>query len=1120
MVDTLKLNVVPDVLASLEPIPPVSRPHILKGTSIGAPSSELGDIAFRRNVEFRILGELGQGGMGVVYRAEQVYPRRTVALKVIKGAIAGTQAQKRFEREIEIMGLLSHRGIAQLYFAGMLDESAGGSSPFMAMEFVQGTDVITFAKLHALSTVDRLNLFIKICDIVAYAHRKGVIHRDLKPSNILVDLQGEPKVLDFGLAGAVAERHFDAGSLTLPGQVVGTFDYMSPEQAMGHLEQVDERSDVFALGILLYELLCHHLPFDVSGKTLVDAVRIIKESEPRRLSRFDEGFRGDLDTIVDKALCKERAERYSSIDALASDIRRFLAHEPIQARPQSLVYRANRFVRRNRLLVGSVLAIIVALTAGLGVAIDQAMRANALSIQFKNEAERARELAALATQEKNKKELLLADSRARESDANLQGEEFSGLWQDYQDAWDQYQALRVEPWKARLGIWQLNRVCAIPLREFDSGIDQLCCASFSGDQRLIARGFASGLVEIRDVISNERKFETRLLSNVSTLGFSPDGRYLLATSYNLMEIWRVKDHVRIRSIPRDSAGRFAQLGDDRIAYPTHDGILHIESFEGDELVSPVRIPELSIRDLRFAQGSLFLISQKWHVLQLAPNQAAFSELGTLQAADNDEASFSPDARHVALAHKNELVVLLSATCEPITHVARGVGHFGFAGNDAVFATAGSERPLEVFNFSGQRFRVVPSSGYMSAIMSPDLALTYSSSARSTLWCLHEPPQIRSLQQEPGTVTGAISDDGWIVALANGDGKVVLKDTWASRTLRVLDIGARPMSVAFSKDVQWLGVGTETSVQIWNLLKNAVAYQLEFPRVTNFALSAKGDTAVMYLPFSSTILLLRHKNDRWQKQEVSIEGSVHAIRIASDSSCFVVVDDQNRSQLWRISQSGELLAPTSGAMAQATTNALGELALTHSTSQNKVALWDLTAGLQVGTLADFSGRIYDEDVCEAGIGVVVDSMFTHLFDLKRNQLLCRLQVPIKNPKHVRLNANGYKLLITSQQEGSLLIDFTIPGTLRGLPEKDATSDSLREARWFQSAGLADQALPFYLENASRVDNYPNITDGFAFWDANNREVANRIFQKSGEMSLGAKALLAARLSIQRQNQKLP
>lgn len=305
---------------------------------------------------YRVESLLGVGGMGRVYLAEQESPRRMVALKVVREGVFSTGMLRRFELETEMLGRLRHPGVAQIYDAGMVD-----GTPYFAMEYVDGETLTDFAADRGLSARERLELMARVCDAVHHAHQKGVIHRDLKPGNILVDESGQPKILDFGVARATASDIEVTSVQTMAGQLVGTLPYMSPEQAGGETDEIDVRSDVYALGLVLYELLAGRPARDMEGKALHEAVRCIRETVPVRLGSVERRLRGDVETIVHKALEGDKERRYQSAAALGADIRRYLANEPIAARPPSAMYQMRRFARRNKVLVGAATMVFMVL---------------------------------------------------------------------------------------------------------------------------------------------------------------------------------------------------------------------------------------------------------------------------------------------------------------------------------------------------------------------------------------------------------------------------------------------------------------------------------------------------------------------------------------------------------------------------------------------------------------------------------------------------------------------------------------------------------------------------------------------------------------------------------------
>ena len=333
----------------------------------------------RRIGEFEIIGLVGQGGMGVVYEARQHQPRRTVAVKAVRSGLASDEALRRFEYEAAVLARLQHPGIAHVYQAGVGEqESRDGAiqrTPFFAMEFVRGEPLNRYAEQRRCSLRERVALMIRVCDAVEHAHQKGVVHRDLKPQNILVDENGAPKVLDFGVARALQQDAQQPTMHTEATQLIGTVPYMSPEQVSGRVDDVDTRSDVYALGVVLFELIAGRLPYDIPSNNLAAAARVISEQPPLRLGAVQRAARGDLETIIEKALAKDVARRYSGVQALRDDLQRYLDGEPIAARRDSLWYVARKLLARYRLPIGAIavlaLAVLVTSVAATVLAIER-----------------------------------------------------------------------------------------------------------------------------------------------------------------------------------------------------------------------------------------------------------------------------------------------------------------------------------------------------------------------------------------------------------------------------------------------------------------------------------------------------------------------------------------------------------------------------------------------------------------------------------------------------------------------------------------------------------------------------------------------------------------------------
>ncbi len=333
---------------------------------------------------YRLVRLLGSGSMGRVYLARETHPAREVALKVVRGASPGLG--ERLRREIDVLAALEHPGIARLYAAGEA-RVEGIDTPWLAMEYVDGMDLLEFARARNASLAERLRLLIEIARAVQFAHEHGVIHRDLKPGNILVDRSGRPKILDFGIARRADEPGV---TLTLAGQVLGTLPYVSPEQ-LGHGERgASVRGDVYALGVTAYELIGGALPYPRLGTaSLLEALEILHHETPVPLASVAGAARGDLHTVVMKALAGDPARRYASAGAFADELQRVLEHRPVRARPPTAAYRARRFMQRHRALSAAAAIVFTALLVATVVSLRFALGERAARAQAEQHAREA-----------------------------------------------------------------------------------------------------------------------------------------------------------------------------------------------------------------------------------------------------------------------------------------------------------------------------------------------------------------------------------------------------------------------------------------------------------------------------------------------------------------------------------------------------------------------------------------------------------------------------------------------------------------------------------------------------------------------------------------------------------
>jgi len=842
---------------------------------------------------YKLLRILGEGGFGIVYLAEQQRPiKRQVALKIIKPGMDSTQVIRRFEAERQALALLDHPNVAHVYDAGTTE----AGRPYFAMEYVKGVPITEHCDRQKLTIEERLKLFVKVCEAIQHAHQKGIIHRDIKPSNIQVCIQGEqvvPKVIDFGVAKALSQPLTERTLVTEQGQLIGTPEYISPEQAEMTNQDIDTRADIYSLGVLLYELLTGTLPFESQTlrKGSLDQMReIIREAEPKtpstRVSSLDaeastklakccqsdaaalrRRLRGDLDWITLKAMEKDRIRRYQTAHALAEDIERHLNNEPVLAGRPGTLYRFQKLVRRNKGVFAAVAVVASVLVLGVIVSTWQAARATrAERTQTRlREQAQAKELAmrrmayasdmslaqqALAINDLGHARRLLEGHRPKPGEVDLRGWEWRYLWQECRS--DALEELYRYPPSA-------NSV------------------AYSPDGRVLA--VAAGFVEIWDVPGRKR-IATLQLKGARRLAFSPRGDLLAADAAgNQIRLWRTGTWDLVNQLPLA-------------------GYIRVLEFSPDGR----RLASLSFPD----EVTVWEVGQWTLSRRIRGIGLRSTVIGALDFSPDGKALVVGDADHYLrvfdLASGNTDVNIPEAHSEGIPSVA-------WSPTGAVIASGSgfSGGPIRLWDAaSGKRLGELEghTSWICKLIFSTDGLRLYSSSADQTIriWDVGQQRCLATLRGSSDEVYGlALSPDGTTLASGCKDGVVAFWNALPSpeEELPRLIASGRFGCPAFAPDSRVLAARREGTVSLFDLATFREIQQLP-------TLGPSGVSTVAYSP-DGTLLIIGTRDGRigvWSCAERRLlreldghKESIFLLRFRADGTRLFSIDVKGKVIWW-------------------------------------------------------------------------------------------------------------------------------------------------------------------------------------------------------------------------------
>jgi WD40 repeat protein/serine/threonine protein kinase len=872
--------------------------------------------------KYKLLETLGQGGMGAVFMAQQTQPvKRLVALKLIKLGMDSKQVLARFEAERQALALMDHPNIAKVLDAGTTDSGR----PFFVMELVKGVPITRFCDERQLSPRQRLELFIPVCQAIQHAHQKGIIHRDIKPTNVLVALYDDrpvPKVIDFGVAKATGQQLTDASLMTGFGGIVGTPEYMSPEQAQLNQLDIDTRSDVYTLGVLLYELLTGTTPIDrkrLGQGALFEVLRIIREEEPPRPSnrlstsealasiaatratepsKLAKLMRGELDWIVMKCLEKDRSRRYETANGLAHDLERYLADEPVEACPPSSTYRLRKLAGKYKKALATAAAFVVLLVAGVVISTLLAVWATSAE----REASRQRIASDQAKQEALGAERNALDAERKALDAKAEAD------RQRAEADKQRDEARVTAYASGMQLakraWEENNV--IRARELLEEVPKEAAG-----RKL--RGFEWCY------LSRLCHSETLTLEGHAGWGrvaFSPDGQRLASMGSDV-QIWDSATGKELFSFEAQAnAARSVTLSRDglRIASAGWDKTMRIwDSSTGQAMCSlkghsgVVTSMEFSPDGQRLASGSDDQTVRIWE-------SATGKELFCLKAHANagGSISFSPDGKRLASEGGGEVRIWDSATGKQLLTLKAHDVTFSPDGK-RLASVAGGEVRIWDSSTGQEQFALKGHTGPVTRVMfSPDGQRLASGSADQMvkIWDSAAGKELFSLKGHTGPVTSVtFSPDGLRIASAGWDKTLRIWDSASGKELFELKGHADTVgSVAFSPDSQRLASGSaDQTVKIWDIAAGKELFTLEghAGAVESVAFSPDGQRLASGNSFDNTVKLW----DSATGQEiVSLRGhskSVKCVTFSPDGQRLASGSDDWTVKFWDSATGKEL-----------------------------------------------------------------------------------------------------------------------------------------------------------------------------------------------------------------------
>jgi WD40 repeat protein/serine/threonine protein kinase len=935
------------------------------------PNSTTDTPVSRKIGQFKLLQRIGEGGMGEVWMAEQRLPvRRRVALKLIRSDSPSREIIARFEAERQALAMMDHPNIAKVLDLGQTESG----QPYFVMDLVQGVPITNYCDSKKLTPRERLELFVPVCHAIQHAHQKGIIHRDIKPSNVLVTLyDGKPvaKVIDFGLAKALQTQTqlTDKTLFTEFGRVVGTLQYMSPEQAELNALDVDTRTDVYSLGVMLYELLTGSTPLEhetIRQKAMLAVLQMIREQEPPRPSkRFSDSgeaitgisaqrrinpaqlsrlLKGDLDWIAMKALEKDRTRRYATAASLSEDVQRYLDNEPVQARPPSFRYRFGKLARKHRAAVLAGSAVFASLIFGIVAtssiakwALSERARADKAAAEALVEKTRAdtRTEEALAEKERAKLEKARADEKATEAVAEKSRAEKQLTRSELLLYVSQISAAQRD-WEINdvHGAWRNLNACRQDLRGWEHDylftlftnqttlaghLEPIWSVAFSLDGKWIASGSENGTLQVLDVVTKQEVANLKTNDfRLRSVAFSPDGNRVASSSED--------GNIRIWDID----------GEKELIYESHENAIINVAFntEGSQFLTVSRDGQVKVRDIFTAK-----------------------QLRSLNIDSNVVLScdFSHDGKRVVTSSGDSLVRKLLARSPEIDSDKTPV-----ANEDSV-TVWDAENGKEIRSFKGD------ASGARPVAISDDGTRVVCIGPNRSIICSTENDEEVRLVIDTGLLWDvAFSPDGNRIVGGRDDGTVKIWDAASGEEVRTFKGHLGPvLSVAFSPDGNEILSGSaDGTLKLWEATTNSegLTIQGHGSQVTSLAFTTDGKRFVSggaEHPLNVWDTKSGQKVLTLKGHTVGIHDALTSVCFSPDGKWIVSCGGDNAVKVWNSTSGNEVLA-LKGHLAKPTSATFSPDGkwIASGSLDGTLKVWDATNGHALRTLLGHNDGVWN------------------------------------------------------------------------------------------------------------------------------------------------------------------